>query len=166
MSSTDIVNGNDEVVIITSAGVSGIARYDKPTGSLTIQGKTALATLTSGVNTGRAGVGTSSTSLVKPTGAANWTADNMNGKFLRITGGAGHVGGLQLRPILANSTTAVTVAAVAGMDSTTTFEIVTLASSFDYINSGLLLGLDIFNIRTVIIEGVNFSSTHSLDVHV
>ncbi len=95
-------------------------------------GSTAVATLTTGDNSGTAGSGTSSTSLVKPTAAANWTASNLVGKFLRITGGGGAgpdvTNSPVMRPIKANTTTTATVDAIAGMDDTTTFQIVDCAS--------------------------------------
>lgn len=91
-------------------------------------GTTAVATLTTGDNSGTAGSGTSSTSLVKPTSAANWTASNLVGKFLRITGGAGAgsdpTNNPVMRVIKANTTTTATVDAIAGMNNTTTFQIV------------------------------------------
>lgn len=135
---------------ITVSGVLG-------RGPLRFIGQMTRATgLTSGVAFGTAGSGTTPTSIAKPTGAANWTANNLVGRWVRLTGGAG--AGSEpthnpvLRVITANTTTAFTVASVAGMDSTTTFEIVTLDSSI----SGGVSFQDSTNIELV---GFNLTSS-------
>lgn len=90
-------------------------------------GATSLATLATGSNSGTAGGSTSATSLAKPTAAANWTSNDLVGKWLKVTGGGGYDAARPtLRPILSNTTTTAAVNEVVGMDSTTTFELVDL----------------------------------------
>lgn len=98
-------------------------------GTIYVVGATAAATAATGVVSGTCGSGTTSTSLVKPTGAANWTSSNLIGKWVKVTGGGGYSSGRPvLRYIYANSTTALSIQTLTGADSTTQFEIVTLAS--------------------------------------
>ncbi len=86
-----------------------------------------LATLASGASSGTAGAATTATSLAKPTAAPNWTAGDLVGRWLRVTGGGGYSASRPvLRPVLANTTTSLSVSAVAGLDSTTTFALVEL----------------------------------------
>ena len=101
-------------------------------GKTVITNATALATLASGVNSGTAGVGTTTTSLVKPGAAANWTLNNLLGKRVRITAGGGFdsANPSQTWPIKSNTTTAVSVDPIPGMDSTTQFQIVDLATTY------------------------------------
>jgi hypothetical protein len=93
---------------------------------IAIDGGTALATLTTGVNAGTAGFGTNSTTLVKPGAAANWTVNNLRGKFVKITSGAaaGTESHPVLRPILSNTTTNLTIHPITGLNDTSVFEIV------------------------------------------
>lgn len=122
-------------------------------------GATALDTgLATGVNAGTAGAATTATALKKPGAAANWTASDLKGRWLLITGGGGYVAGeLTLRPIVANTTDTITLASVPGMDNTTTFQIVTLASSLQVIG-GDDVALRILNNQAPIeIVGVNFA---------
>jgi hypothetical protein len=138
-------------------------------GTLNLKGATALATLTTGAQSGTAGAGTWSTTVVKPTAAANWTAGNLVGKFLLLTGGAGAgsdpTNAPVLRPIKANTTTTLTVDAVAGMDNTTTFQIVTLSTFLDRISAGDLVGLRASDVSTpLVIRGLDFSNAHALDI--
>jgi len=90
-----------------------------------ITGHTANITPTTGVATGTAGAGTSTTSVVKPTATANWTASDLVDYLFIPSGGAGYVSATMpiIRPIKANNTTTLTVDAIAGMDDTTTFNI-------------------------------------------
>jgi len=97
--------------------------------TLYVQGKFKAATPTTGVQTGTAGSGTTTTSVVKPTGAANWTSSDSNlvGKWLRVLSGGGVSANANIptmRKILANNTTTLTVKAISGMDTTTVFDIV------------------------------------------
>lgn len=96
-------------------------------GELIVVGAFSAVTPTTGVASGTAGAGTTSTSLVKPAAAANWTTNDLKDKLLRITSGGGASGDANLptlRAIKSNSTTALVVEAVSGMDSTTVFDIV------------------------------------------
>lgn len=101
-----------------------IAGWDTETivgnGVLTFQGDYAAVSLGAGVASGTAGAGTTSTSIVKPTGAANWTASALPGYLVRITSGPGAG---EIRPIRSNTTTAMTIDAIVGLDSTSVFEI-------------------------------------------
>jgi hypothetical protein len=89
-------------------------------------------TPTTGLASGTAGSGTTTTSVVKPAGAADWTASDLVGKFLVVTGGGGASTDANLptvRVVKANTTTALTVDAVAGMDETTTFMVADCATT-------------------------------------
>jgi hypothetical protein len=126
---------NHDVVVAISAGTfSGAAMQGfVGQGRLDFHGATALATITSGSNAGTAGSGTSTTSMNKPTAASNWTSADLRGKFLLITSGGGASGDASfptIRPIKSNTTTSLTVSSVVGMDSTTIFQIVDMATEF------------------------------------
>lgn len=147
-----------------------LSLYDLAPGkTLRIVGNFELVTPTTGVFKGTAGAGTTTTSLVKPTGAANWTASDLIGKYVRIVGGGGapadFANGEQvLRPILANSTTALTVNAISGMDTTTRFQIVDLASLVDEIDSSTALGIKIRECYIPVeIYGLDFTNANTLD---
>jgi hypothetical protein len=138
-------------------------------GTLNLKGATALATLTSGAQSGTAGAGTWSTTVVKPTAATNWTASNLVGKFLLLTGGAGAgsdpTNAPVMRPIKANTTTTLTVDAVSGMDNTTTFQIVSLATFLDRISAGDLVALRVADVSTPLtLRALDFSNAHALDL--
>jgi len=102
----------------TADGISG-------KGVITIQGTYVASTLSSGVQTGIAGAASNSTTLNKPTGAANWTTNNLRGKYLRITAGGGAGAAVRIR---SNTTTAITCWPIVGLTSGSTFEIVDAAS--------------------------------------
>jgi len=113
---------------------------------LNIVGSAAAVTPTTGVATGTAGAGTNSTTIVKPTAAADWTASDaaLLGKLVKITGGAGAGSDTTntpvLRPITAVTTTTLTVETISGMDDTTTFEIVEPSTQLTAVSSiGLLV---------------------------
>lgn len=134
--------------------------------TLRIIGATALSTLTTGLNTGTAGTGTSATSVAKPTGAANWTASNLVGKWWLWTGGAGASadGSPILRPILSNTTTTLAINAVPGIDNTTTFQIVDLKTQVDEISGSDLNGIRAAGMYGPIeIFGLDFSTNNALD---
>ncbi len=123
---------NHDVIMTVAAGTYAgfVAHGFVGQGRLKISGATSLATVTTGAASGTAGAGTTTTSMAKPTAAANWTADTMRGKFLKITGGGGASGDANfptIRPIKTNGTATVSVDAIVGMDSTTTFQIVDMA---------------------------------------
>lgn len=148
------------------AGTSdGVEISGRNVGSLALRGTTTQASIASGSASGTAGAGTSSTSLAKPTAASNWTAANLVGKFLLITGGGGYdAARLTLRPIKANTTTTLTVGAIVGMDSTTTFQIVTLSGLVDRISSGDQQAIRVRSCAApIVIEGLAFSGAHALD---
>ena len=100
-------------------------------GKLLFVGTTTLATLATGSNSGTAGAGTTTTSVVKPTGADDWTTNNCRNLALKLTGGGGAGDDPTHRPVFrnitSNTTTTLSVEAVAGMDETTTFQIVNRA---------------------------------------
>ena len=95
-------------------------------GELVLRGSFVASTVAAGAQTGTVGVGSTTTSIVKPTGAANWTASALLGKMVRILsgGGASSTAVPTIRAITANSTTAITIDAIAGLSSTTVFDIV------------------------------------------
>lgn len=119
-------------------------------------GSTSVASVATGSASGTAGAATSSTSLAKPTSAANWTTNDLVGKWLKVTGGGGYSRTLPvLRPILSNTTTTAAVNEVVGMDSTTTFEIVELESF-----SSLSQGYDLRNVRSAVeVYGISFDAS-------
>lgn len=133
----------------TIAGFTGL-------GTIYLVGARTAATLTSGAQSGTAGAGTTSTSLVKPTGANNWTPNELVGKFLypESGGGAGAdpINAPVLAPITANTTSALAVESIPGMDSSTGFQIVTLASYPD----ALLTVRDCT--APVVFRGIKFSA--------
>ena len=145
-------------------GLYVVGRVASGNGLLRIVGATSLATASTGANTGTAGAGTTATQLTKPTAAANWTAADLVGKWLLVISGGGSAVTPVLRPILSNTTGALTVNAVTGMDATTVFQIVALASKVSRVASDDLLGLHIAGLPTAIeLYGLDFSSVYALD---
>lgn len=138
-----------------------------PGQTIRIVGATALAAPATGVNAGTAGAATSATSLAKPAAAANWTASDLVGKWLKITsgGGAPASGAAPvLRPILANTTTTISVNSITGMDATSVFEVVTLATLTDTISSADAVGIGAsFCFGPVEVCGVSFGTAHAFD---
>lgn len=90
-------------------------------GKITFEGSLAEAIISNGSQSGTAGAGTTTTTIQKPDGSADWTAGELRGSYLRLTGGGGTPA---LRPIIDNTTSAITVHAIAGMDDTSVFELV------------------------------------------
>lgn len=157
-------------LVTTLAGTSGDnagldIRGRLPGQTLRVNGATTLATLTTGLNTGTAGTGTSATSIAKPTGSANYTVDDLKTLFFKRIGGGGYVaGGDNIRQIKANTTGTFAIDSMPGCDSTTVFEIVTLATKMDQISVSDLIGLRLQgNLGPVEITGLDFSATHTLD---
>lgn len=107
-------------------------------GTLDVKGTLAAASPTTGAQSGTAGSGTSSTAIKKPTAAANWTVGELRGKTVRITGGGGYYADTQalvasnlgpcLRRIKDNTIDTLSIDALTGLDSTTTFEIMDAAT--------------------------------------
>lgn len=95
-------------------------------GTLELDCATTPATLASGSASGSAGTGTSSTSLVKPNAAANWTANDLRGRLVKIT----VAGVVHWRVILSNTTNAASVRALDGLVAGVAFEIVAAGSFF------------------------------------
>lgn len=151
------------------ASISGILGGGYSSGNylgLTINGTYSNVTPTTGEVAGTAGAGTNSTTLVKPTGAANWTSSDFLGKFLLITGGGGAGSDPTNRPVVraitANNTTTITVPTVSGMDSTTTFRIVSPSSILSEITGDTVPLRINFNGASITVRGVKFTSTGSL----
>ena len=88
----------------------------------TVLGKMKAVVPTTGVASGAAGVGTTTTSVVKPTGSANWTASNLVGKLARfpVTNASPSATPI-CRVITANTTTAFTMAALSGVAAGSAF---------------------------------------------
>lgn len=147
------------------ASISGIAGGSASVG-LTINGAWSAVTPTTGVASGTAGSGTNSTGITKPTGAANWTASDLIGKFVKLTGGGGAgsdpTNQPVVRPIKSNTTSRITVDTVSGMDTTTTFEIVTPGSTITDEGESVCFYLQ-RNTVPVTIRGVKFSNPSALD---
>lgn len=149
-----------------SAGDNGgpQIRGSAPGSTLRIVGATSVANIT-GYNAGTANTGTSSTNLAKPDGGVNWVTNALKGKWLKRVGGGGYEsGGDNLRPILSNTTTTLAVNSMAGMDNTTNFRIVDLATTLDRISMTDLIALRAQNNLGVIeIVGLDFSVANTLD---
>lgn len=134
---------------------------------LRVVGTMALAPVASGAAQGIAGAGTSSTSLAKPTGAANWTAGTMFGYLVEVIGGGG--ASTDGRPvfgvIVGNTTTTATLSqAIPGLDASTIFRIVVPASAFDWASPAVATCLRVAgSVVPVEIYGVGFNSAHTLD---
>ncbi len=99
-------------------------------GVVQLVGSWVTPTIATGVSSGTAGTGSAGTAVNKPTAAANWTASDLIGKRLIVTGGGGFTGADALdetvRTIKANTTTQITLdQPIAGLDNTTQFAIVT-----------------------------------------
>lgn len=90
-------------------------------GCLTLRGELSPVTPTTGASYGRAGAGTTSTSIAKPTGTANWTAHNLRGALAQIVDGPGTG---QVRIVIDNTTTALAIPAIAGLSSASVFQLV------------------------------------------
>lgn len=150
------------------SGFMGGAINEYGTVGLTINGTYSAVTPTTGAASGTAGGGTNSTTLVKPTGAANWTASDaaLLGKFVKITsgGGAGSdpTNSPVVRPIKAVTTSNITVDTVSGMDSTTVFSLVTCGTSLREIADDNVPLRVAYNGCPVVIRGFKFTSTATL----
>lgn len=155
--------------VIPGLDISQLDAVAAPGKTLRIVGNFALATLATGSHIGRAGALTNSTTLIKPTGAADWTNDDLVNKYLRVVGGGGAPsdpanGEQVLRPILANDLTSLTVNPVPGMDSTTRFQIVELATLVDEFSSSLKVAINIAACFVPVeIYGLDFTNTNGLD---
>lgn len=152
-----------DLTVELAAGTYGGFHLDGLEGKygVTIQGTHSAVTPTTGASSGTAGVGTNTTTLVKPTGASNWTASDLVGSFLKITSGGGSG---TVRPILANTTTTLTVHAVGGMDSTSVFTIcrpgTTVTEDLDAPISGSTVAVYVANCSApVTLKGLRFSGT-------
>lgn len=121
-------------------------------GVLQLVGSWVTPTVATGVTSGTAGAASAGVAVNKPTVAANWTASDLIGKRLIVTGGGGYTGNDALtevvRTIKANTTTQITLdQPIAGLDATTTFAIVTegtiinTASPIEIDSESCLLGM-------------------------
>lgn len=123
---------HDVIVQIGAGTFAGfVAHGFMGKGRLRIAGSKSLSSVTTGSNSGTAGSGTTTTSMNKPTAASNWTASDLRGKFLVITSGGGESGDSNfptIRPIKSNTTTALEVDFIYGMDNTSVFQIVDVAT--------------------------------------
>lgn len=123
----------DTTLVSCGTSVAGLSvRGFVGPGELILMGSFSAVTPTSGAASGLAGVGTTSTSLVKPTGAANWTSSDsaLLGKFVCIlTGSAASTNRIPtLRVIKAVSTTAITIDTASGLSAGDSFDIVDAAT--------------------------------------
>lgn len=87
-------------------------------GAIVFQGLMTIVSGLTGENSGEAGGGTTSTNVVKPSGGTNWVADEAQGYFVWL-GGTDD----DLRPILTNTTTSLTIHALVDMEEDAYFEI-------------------------------------------
>lgn len=152
------ISGQDYVALASSQAssditfaVGDVSGYDLdgnlPGQTTRIVGATSLATLTTGLNAGTAGTGTTTTSLVKQNGSANLTAHDAIGKWVKRIGGGGYVAdGDNLALIIENTTSAFTLdAPLAGLDDTSLYQIVDLASVPQAISGSDLVAIRIQN---------------------
>lgn len=151
------------------SGFSGGRITEQETIGFYINGTYSAVTPTTGVASGTAGSGTNSTTLVKPTGAANWTASDaaLLGKLVKITSGGGAgldpVNSPVVRPIKAITTSNITVDTVSGMDSTTVFSLVSPATTIsEILNDTVPLRIS-YNSAPLVIRGLKFTSSSTLD---
>lgn len=115
-------------------------------GTIDLAGTWATPSLASGVTSGTAGAGSGATILNKPAAAANWTANDLVGKLVRITGGGGYLG---LDPFVENvlriksntTTQLVLEASMSGLGVTSTFEIVEEGTVLDNVAADTYGGL-------------------------
>lgn len=136
--------------------------------ALRVFGAVEIASVATGVNKGMAGVGTTTTSLVKPTGAADWTVNQLEdrGVYVRLVagGGAPTDGSEVFAEVLSNTTTAIIVNAVPGMDATTRFQLVTMATVVDQISAAVKIGIRALACGVPLeIYGLSFTNVNGLD---
>lgn len=127
-----------------------------------------IATAATGVVKGTAGAGTTTSQINKPTGAANWTAGQLEdrGVYVRIVGGGGAPtdGSEVLCEILSNTTTAIFINPTTGVDSTTRFQLVTLATLVDQISSSVKIAIRALACNVPLeIYGLDFTNVNNLD---
>ena len=127
-------------------------------------GATTPATIT-GYNFGTAGAGTNPTTLVKPAGGDDWEANQHDGLWVERIGGGGYVaGGDNLRAIKSNTTTTNTIAAMAGLDNTSIFRIVTLSTALGHISGSDLIAFRASScVSPIELVGMAFSLSDSFD---
>ncbi len=114
-----------------------------------------------GVASGAAGTGTTTTSVVKPTGAANWTASNLVGKLVKFPVTNGSPSDVPIcRVITANTTTTLTIGALTGLVAGAAFEIVEPATEVTLPSTPApKYGLEITdNAARVVVSGFRFTS--------
>lgn len=125
----------DAVVKLSAGSFDATVRGFTGSGTLTLLGAQAAAVPTSGVASGLAGAGSSSTACVKPTGAANWTASDsaLLGRFVKVVSGGGAGSDPTNVPIFgaitAVTTTTITMTPITGFDATSRFELVDMTLS-------------------------------------
>lgn len=125
-----IQNDDQDVTIRLEAGTYAGASLEGLAGggTVTLTGTWVPVSPTTGVVVGTAGAGTSSTAIKKPAAAANWTAADFDGSFVRLLSGGGSPA---VRPIVSNTTDTLTIHAAGGADSTSVFEIVFPATTIE-----------------------------------
>lgn len=128
-----------------------------PDAKFYLEGSTLPFSPTTGARSGTAGVGSTSTSLTKPTGAANWTVDNLRGRLVKITSGGG-ASGIPQRPalvLISSNTTTTAVIDHVGVDSTTVFELVEPGVVFSGTTALALYS----NSAPIVVRGARFDGT-------
>lgn len=137
---------------------TGTQHIEKRHKGIYVTGTTATAVIT-GHATGTVGAGTSPTNVIKPSGGSNWVASALRGLQFEVTGGGGYISADYpvVRPIKENTTTSLTVDAIAGMDDTTTFKIVTAGTTIQDPGGGEAYGILVTNnFCPVILRNLNF----------
>lgn len=122
-----------------------------------------------GARFGTAGVGTTSTTLNKPAGATDWATNALRDAsvYVRVVAGGGLStdGSPVTRPVKSNSTTAIVLEGpIPGMDATTRFQLVTLATHVDQISSSNKVGIHVPSCHIPVeIFNLDFTNANSLD---
>lgn len=122
---------NETVLIEVGAGdFDGFAvrGFVGPSTAVAVRGTWSLATLTTGPNSFTANTGTSATAL-KRTGGVGWTTNNLRGKFVKVTSGAGYSNALVnegIGVIISNDADTAVIGGygIFGLDNTSVVQIV------------------------------------------
>lgn len=165
--------GNRTALIEVGAGSFagfGVRGFVGPSLAVAIRGTWSLATLTSGPNSFTAGTGTTATSL-KRNGGVAWTTNNLRGKFVRVTSGAGFANTLineSIGVIVSNDgdTAIIKGYGIFGMDNSSVVQIVspgTRIATGSYEPAVLAdAGISVFgNVADVIISRMRIAFTDS-----
>ena len=163
-------NLNYNVYVLSSTGTFDGFNIEGFTGKgeLVIPGSYKLSTVSSGVVSGTAGVGSTSTIANKPTGAANWpSSSTLRGKFIIVDSGGGASTDPYLptiREIKSNTSSSVSFEDIFGFDVSSQFRIVDAGTVVFSSSINALAGVpccvaSVGNKNRIKIAGLKFSGT-------